>query len=125
MSAFFSILKNLPLRRHVGICLLSFLSCLIFLAVSDPSRISLAFLLVPFILCGIFVHELIYLFLVGFARRQTFVFKRVAPLSGAFFLVIILLLQSLNQLGIKDVLIILVLMIVFWLYLWRADFLNK
>lgn len=125
VSAFFNSLKQILRKRRVVTCGASLLLCVVFLALSNPSRVSLALLLVPFVLFGLFVHELLYLLLVDVGGRRTFAYRRIVPGSGAFLVVVALLLQSLNQLGFKDILIISVLVIVFWLYLWRADFLNK
>lgn len=92
---------------------------------TNPGSVSLPFLIVPFLVFGVFTYELTYLLLVRVTRRTTLVFRRVIPGSVAFFVVVVLLLESLDQLGLKDGLILFVLTIVFWLYLWRADFLNK
>lgn len=125
MSAFFkSILKH-PARRHVLICVVSIVACVVWLMFTDPGKGSLALLLVPFMLLGAFVYHLTYLVIVTTFHKTTKLYQRVVPITVSFVTVIVLLLQSLNQLGVKDGLILLVLIVVFWLYLWRADFLNK
>lgn len=107
------------------LAVLSGVLCVIYLMVTDPGNISLALLLVPFLLLGICIHELAYILLVGLLKRKSLVFRRIIPLATSSLIVLLLLLQSLNQLTIKDGLILLALLTVFWLYLWRADFLNK
>ncbi len=125
MSAFLYKLIASPLRKHTVLVLASGLLCIIYMMIINPTKTSIAFLLVPFVLIGVFIYETTYLVAVGFLRRDSVVFTRIIPLGISLSVVMLLLLQSLNQLTIKDGLIMTALLTVFWLYLWRADFLNK
>lgn len=125
MSAFFAKLSSSPLRKHGAIAAVSGVLCIVYMMATDPRNISLALLLVPFLLLGVCTYEVTYVLTVGLLKQRSLVFRRIIPLAASSLIVLLVLLQSLNQLTIKDGVIVSALLAVFWLYLWRADFLNK
>lgn len=103
-----------------GLCL----TLLIFILLTNPDSIALPLLVVPFGLIGLIVYKLSDLILMIIGKTEKRV-KKILSISVSSFVVVILLLQSLNQLTWKDCLITFVFAVFFWLYVWRADFLHK
>jgi len=93
---------------------------------TDPNKISLAFLLVPFILIGYASYLFIFLLIDLHSKSRTSkgVITRLVPLSFAFLIVSLLLLSSLGQLTVKDSLLVVGFTVLFLLYIGRADFLK-
>jgi hypothetical protein len=90
---------------------------------TNPDRLPLYFLILPFVLIGCVVYLLVSIAVTVTGRRLRGGAK-LLPISLAFFVVLTLLLESLHQLTWKDTLIALSFIGLFWLYVWRADFLK-
>lgn len=104
----------------IGICLV----LLVFILLTNPDSIALPLLIIPFGLVGLAIYKLfdLVLIMIGKTEKRP---RRILSISVSSFVVVLLLLQSLNQLTWKDCLITLIFAIVFWLYVWRADFLHR
>jgi peptidoglycan/LPS O-acetylase OafA/YrhL len=99
---------------------------LVFILFTDPNKIALPLLIVPFILIGFILYQvsfgLLSLKKSGASSRYS---HKIIPLSIAFLGVCLLLLESLHQLTWKDSLLACGFTILLWLYVSRADFLQK
>jgi hypothetical protein len=100
------------------------LSLLLLLFLTDPNKLPLPFLIVPFLLLGFIIYHSVRLILILRAGDRHIFTSRLIPLSLAFFTTALFLLESLNQLTWKDTLLVGAFSIMFWLYVWRADFLK-
>ncbi|HSX23655.1 MAG TPA: hypothetical protein VLE74_00995 [Candidatus Saccharimonadales bacterium] len=116
--------KSLALNKLflslIGVCTL-----VLFMLFSDPNKIALPLLIVPFILLGFIVYQMTAAVMaVKKSLKSTYLIK-IIPLSVAFLAVCLLLLESLHQLTWKDSLLACGFTILLWLYVGRADFLYK
>lgn len=102
-----------------------YLGCLLFMMLTNPSKTSLAALLVPFFLFGLGTFMFISLGTMVIFRGVRVRIRRFVALTISSTLVLMLLLRSLNQFTVKDGLIIFVLIGCLSLYVVRADFLGK
>ncbi len=93
---------------------------------SNPERVSLGVLLLPFLLIGFIVYQLTELgfMLIGRSNSKRAV-KKLVGLSLAFAIVALLLLASLGQLTVRDGLLVVGFIILFLWYISRADFLES
>ncbi len=96
---------------------------LIFILSTDPHTIALPLIIVPFLLIGLVTYQLVRIILTLRTPKSSFTYK-IVPLMVAFMGVLLLLLASLHQLTWKDTLLLALFGILFWLYIWRADFLK-
>lgn len=90
---------------------------------TNPDSIPLALLIIPFGLLWLTVYQSIKLLLNLVTVEQSV--EKLVSASVASFVVVLLLLQSLDQLTWKDALLTVIFAVLFWLYIWRADFLHK
>jgi hypothetical protein len=92
---------------------------------TNPDRVSLAVLLVPFLLLGCLSYLLTSL-VMGFRGGQTDrkIIGKLIPLSVSFLVVALLLLASLGQLTLKDTVLVVGFTLLFMGYVARADFLK-
>lgn len=94
----------------------------VFMFYTDPQRLSLPLLLVPFVLLFI-----IFFSIIRFVAEHIFHLKHLNRSVASFFLalfpVILLLLSSANQVSAADVSVVVLLFVGVLLYLRRADFL--
>ncbi len=97
---------------------------MIFTLLTNPESVPLPLLILPFLLLG-FVLYLLAMIVMAVVGKANSASARLTSISIASFGVLILLLQSLNQLTWKDGMISIVFAVFFWLYIWRADFLRK
>lgn len=105
---------------------LAFIAILLaILLYTDPTRIPLPLLVLPFLLVGLIVNGLMGLLLDKLAIKVKPFVLRFMPISMAFMVVAMLLLRSLHQLTLNDSLLVCGFTAAFWLYVWRADFLRK
>lgn len=96
-----------------------------FMLTTDPNKVPLPLLIVPFILLGFILYQIASaVLLLSKSHRNSYLGKIIA-LSIASLGVGLLLLQSLNQLTWRDSLLTGVFAILFWIYIWKADFLRK
>ena len=58
-------------------------------------------------------------------KRRDGISGKLLALSIATLVVLLLLLQSLDQLTLRDGLLTTIFVAMFWIYIWRADFLHK
>jgi O-antigen/teichoic acid export membrane protein len=100
-----------------------FLLCLVFMLFTNPAKVSLVALLIPFVLLGGALFLLINAVILGvFQARASVKARRFWAGVSAFFVVTMLLLQSLNQFTLRDFLILVVLILTLGLYVARTDF---
>ncbi len=93
--------------------------------VTSPNTIPLPLLIVPFIIIGFFIYFLIKAMLYSTNKRRDGIPGKLLALSIATLVVLLLLLQSLDQLTLRDGLLTTIFAAMFWIYIWRADFLHK
>ncbi len=96
-----------------------------FVLVTDPNTVALPLLIVPFMLLGLIFYQLVAAVLILGKKQKNSYLSKIIALSIASFGVVLLLLQSLNQLTWRDSLLTGIFAVLFWLYIWRADFLHK
>lgn len=92
---------------------------------TDPNRVILPVLIAPFLLIGGIIYQISHLFLRMKKSLHPSYVDKLLPLSIAGLGVALLLLRSLHQLTLKDSLLVCGFAAIFWLYIWRADFLHK
>jgi len=92
---------------------------------TDPNKVALPVLTAPFILIGGLIYQVSRLVIGGKNPKASNYAARLLPLSIACLGVGLLLLRSLHQLTLKDSLLVCGFTLIFWLYMWRADFLHK
>lgn len=95
-----------------------------FMLLTDPGKIALPLLIVPFILIGFVCYQVVEATLLLRSNRKS-PYIRIFPLSIAFLTVCLLLLESLHQLTWKDTALVGGFTMLLWLYVWKADFLKK
>lgn len=98
---------------------------LVFVSITDPNKIALPLLIGPFLLVGYILYQITSLILSLITPTATAVFLKIFPLSVSFLGVVLLLLRSLGQLTWRDSLLTVIFVVLLWLYVWRADFLQK
>ena len=116
-------LKHAKLNKIIIILLETGVLAL-FLMFTNPNKVALPFLIVPFLLMGLIVYQIAQLVISLFVTSPTSVTSRLIPVSIAFVLLVISLLESLHQLTWKDSLLVIAFTMLFWIYLARADFLK-
>jgi hypothetical protein len=122
---FYNIMKEYRTQLNKIMVILSVLGVLaVFLALTNPQRIALPLLLVPFLLIGTLVFLIVRLFLPLQTDKKSLT-SRIIPVMLSIFSVIILLLSSLHQLTWRDTLLVTGFGLLFILYISRADFLSK
>lgn len=116
-------LKNQILNKFFLILLLTgvFVG---FLLMTDPNEVALALLVVPFVFLGVLFYQLASVVLLLTKTHKNSYFGKIVALSTATVAVGLLLLQSLNQLTWRDGFLTVLFTGLFWLYIWRADFLR-
>jgi hypothetical protein len=96
-----------------------------FVVSTNPNKVALPLLIVPFVLLGFVLYQLVSVVLLFSKVQKNSYLGRIIALSIASLGVGLLLLQSLHQLTWRDSLLTGVFAVLFWLYIWRADFLHK
>lgn len=98
----------------------------VFLLMTNPDQLALPLLLVPYILAflTLFVLGRSFLQSVGLYEKLSSYKRRIILGSAAFLPVLLLLLQSLHQLTMRDVALVVALGIGTTFYLLRADFIS-
>ncbi len=96
-----------------------------FILVTNPDSIPLPLLIVPFVLLGIILYQTSSVVLQFSKLSKNSYMAKIIAFSTAFLGVGLLLLQSLHQLTWKDSFLAGIFAVLFWLYIWRADFLHK
>lgn len=99
---------------------LIYMSLPVFLSLTDPAKLPLPLLVVPFLLLFVIFFVTIRLAVKRLNRRK----RLLVAAAGASLPVLLLVFQSIHQLTVKDVLIVLVLISVTMFYLSRADFIH-
>lgn len=122
-------MKKLTLNRQILNKLIALLATLTLLlgvfVFTNPDEVSLAVLLVPFLLLGYAAYVCMSLLMgVRGLRNATGALQKLIPLSVAFLLVALLLLASLGQLTLRDGLLVVGFTVFFLMYIARADFLK-
>lgn len=105
--------------NRVLLLLLPFLLLLLLMAATNPYKLPLAVLPLPFLLLGVGIYRLIS-FMLRTARLSP---KRAKLISGITTAVVLMIaiLMSIGQLNIKDFLILLVLLSGLTIYIQRID----
>jgi hypothetical protein len=96
-----------------------------YILLSNPNTVALPLLLVPFVIIGYILYEVTSLIVHIFVREHSNLVARMLPSSVGFVGVGLMILSSLHQLSWKDTLLVALFTGLFWLYIWRADFLHK
>lgn len=97
-----------------------------FISVTNPTQIPLPLIIVPFLLIGLILFQVTQAILtLRKPRQQNHYLIKIAPFSIAMLGVGLLLLATLRQLTWKDTLLVIILAVVFWSYVSKADFLQK
>lgn len=110
--------KTLPLLLVLGVFL-------VFTTATNPNTVSLPLLILPFLFIGYILYKTIQLARYFMGKQGGNHSGKLIALSIAMLGVLLLLLQSLNQLSWRDGLLACVFVAMFWFYVWRADFLHK
>lgn len=98
---------------------------LIFILTTNPETVALPLLIVPFILLGLLSYQGVLLLFLIFRGKTIERYPRKVIAGGVSALTVcLLLLQSLHQLTWRDSLLAILFIGLFWLYVWRADFLQ-
>ncbi len=97
----------------------------LFISFTNPNSVLLPLLIIPFVLIGIFIFSIVYGVLNVSLKHKDRFSTQLLSLSIATLAVLMLLLQSLNQLTWRDGLLTTIFAAMFWVYIWRADFLRK
>lgn len=118
--------KN-PTFHKLGLLGLSYGLLLTFLFTTDPSKLALVWLLVPFVLLFISLFGTIFYSLLFFPKTKQLSFRKRTLLAtaGAILPVLLLILKSINQLTVRDSLILSVFILSTALYISRTDFINR
>lgn len=115
--------KKLIMNKLMGLSLIV-LSLGLFMLFTNPHEVVLPLIILPFIFIGLITYKLVILIIL--LRGRSLVYKdRMFPLSIAFMVTCLMLLQSLHQLTWKDSLLVFVFSGLLWLYISKADFLEK
>ena len=105
--------------------LLTAASLLLLTLFTNPNSVALPVLIAPFIIIGFLMYQITQIVLTKKHSFSSQLARQLFALSVAGLFVALMLLRSLHQLTIKDGLLVCGFAIVFWLYMWRADFLHK
>lgn len=115
-------MKKTLLNKFITIAALTSLLFVIFV-VTNPDDISLSLLLIPYIVIGVLAYKIFNVMLIIFSHDNSNKTK-LFSLGACFFVVLILLLESLAQLTLKDGLLVFGFTLFFMIYVYKADFLN-
>lgn len=97
-----------------------------FISLTDPYKIPLPLIIIPFLLSWFALYEVVLLVMTfRNPSRNISYMTKIIPISVASLGVSLLLLATLHQLTWKDTFLILILALVFWGYIRKADFLRK
>jgi len=124
VSAFLRFMRSAKPKGHALIGLTCLLICMLVVMATNPAKTTLAVLLIPFFLLGLGL----YLISLSITSRLSVLSTKVQYVVAFTFsvcVVMILLLQSLNQLTVRDGIIMVLLVALLGVYVSRADFLQK
>lgn len=116
--------KSLPLNK-LFFAAASAVVLIGFIVLTDPRQVALPFIILPFVLIGNILYQLLAAIFLLKASNGNKYLNKIIPLSVSFIGVGLLLLQSLHQLTWRDTVLVLVFTLLLWLYIGRADFLRK
>ncbi len=112
--------------KFMAVAALNLFILTLVLLFTEPSKVPLALLLLPFICLGLSIYSICSILLTRLIRAERLSpTQRIMPAIVSLIIVIILLLQSVSQFTWKDAAILAMLVAVICFYLWRADFLKK
>lgn len=117
-------MKDHPRARKIGRVLILYIALAIFLFSTDPSNLPLILLLVPFLLLFFSLFGTIYYGFALFIPATKLARPKRMVIAGCLALlpVILLVLKSINQLTVRDVLIFGIFTLSLVLYLTRTHF---
>ncbi len=101
------------------------LSLLVFLALTQPEELPLLLLLVPFVLVYLLFYQLTFMLVSKFNRRKSRNFIIGSSACLAALPTVVLLLSSLDQLSVVDLIVMLLLIIGVFLYIQYVDFFKS
>lgn len=105
--------------KSIGLLLLPFLLLAVFLLFTDPYKIPLVFLVVPFVLFGFGSFRLVKSSLIRLTKLSIAKANLFAGIVTSFFLIIAIL-QSIRQLSLADLLLMIALLAGLTFYLRRV-----
>lgn len=117
--------KEHPILSKILSVLIACIILAAYILLTNPSNVALPLLLVPFAFIGYILYEVTDLCVRVFANEHNKLVVRMLPPSIGFIGVGLMVLSSLHQLTWKDALLMVLFTGLFWLYIWRADFLHK
>lgn len=115
--------KKLIVNKLIGLGVIVAI-LFVFMLSTNPHEVALPLLMLPFLIIGVVTYKFGIL-ANSIAGKQSAYKYKMFPLSFAFLVTCLMLLQSLHQLTWKDTLLVLVFTVLLWLYISKADFLNK
>ncbi len=101
------------------------ISFFVFIMATSPNTVPLPLLVVPFIVIGFFIYFFVKAVVQGTKTPRDGISVKLLALSISSLAVLLLLLQSLDQLTLRDGLLTTIFATMFWVYIWKADFLGK
>lgn len=117
--------KKHPILSKILSCGIAVAILFAYILLTNPSSVALPLLLVPFVLIGYILFVVSGLVVHVFSRGEGGLVTRLLPPSIGFIGVALMVLSSLHQLTWKDSVLVVLFTALFWLYIWRADFLHK
>ncbi len=107
--------------RKIALYALTYASLPLFLMLTSPRDLPIVALLVPFLLFFIILFFTFTILIRVFSSGVTVRKRRITAGAMAMFPVLLLLLQSIGQLSLRDVTIVIALMTIIVFYVMRSD----
>ncbi len=107
------------MQRHAFFLFLGVVGIVLMLSLSTPSDVSLSFLLVPFLLIGFVLY---HFFSLLFARVLSWHKKRLNAALVSGFLLMLIVLSSLDQLSLLDILVATIFLVIALAYIHYMHF---
>lgn len=117
--------KNHPILSKIVTIIVTATILVGYILLTNPNSVPLPLLLVPFIGIGYILYEATGLMMHLLVGGKKTLLARMIPPSIGFIGVALMVLSSLHQLTWKDTLLVILFTALFWLYIWRADFLHN
>jgi hypothetical protein len=115
------------ISRKIGFLLLPYGLLILMLWTTNPERLAAVWLLVPFVLLfwGLWVTAYHGLHALGLKGQKRFNRRLVLSFCLALLPTLLLVLQSINQLTVRDALLLVIFMVMLMLYLSRTNFSRR
>ncbi len=106
--------------KRIAVTLISVFLFLIFLLFTNPNEVSLAVILIPFVLIGVIIYNVLTLVIEGFFKRSTKKKKvKLFALVGTVILINFTLLSSIGQLTPQDTILAILITLIGGFYLYK------